>query len=348
MEQQCEGLTDMDKGRFMRGRLLARLGATGSDIFGETMLSPSTLAHLQFISYDLRYNRTSNLARDTVNTKAWETIQLLVERALELEYLPEEEIEREQTRDRLFSLLRPQVYQMVRAMVRDPHLADDIAQDALLKLWNRLTLYNPKRAPFRVWASRVVINLTYNAIRSYNRTAQNEILESDWANPDSAEEPLSFFETASHTEPDPSDQVSDRERLDLILTCAREVLSPDEHLVWLEQTINGSSYQEIAELLERNEAWARQTMLRARQKLAAAIILHPRILSDEEIRNAITRCQQSDEPLSEAELDVLQDALRFQGARKPPGWRQINLFRQACHKLLPFLLSGLVLMLWCS
>jgi RNA polymerase sigma factor (sigma-70 family) len=282
-----------------------------------------------------------------LDTKEWETIQSLVERALELEYLPEEEIEREQTRDRLFRLLRPQLYQMVRALVRDPHLADDITQDALLRLWHRLTLYNPKRAPFRVWASRVVINLTYNAIRGYNRTAQHEIRDSDWADSDSAEESFSFFETATDAEPDPSEQVGDRERLDLILACAREVLSPDEHLVWLEQVMNGSSYQEIAELLDRNEAWARQTMLRARQKLAAAIILHPRILSDEEIRNAITRCQQSDEPLSATELEVLQDALRLQGARKPPGWRQINLFRQACHKLLPFLLSCLVLVLWC-
>ncbi|GIV05575.1 MAG: hypothetical protein KatS3mg016_1150 [Fimbriimonadales bacterium] len=347
MTRQHESLMNVASGGFGRRKLLTWLGATQVDLCGETLFSNLRIMPMHNFSCDSRYNRKSKGVRNQLDTKEWETIQSLVERALELEYLPEEEIDREQTRDRLFRLLRPQLYQMVRALVHDPHLADDITQDALLKLWHRLTLYNPKRAPFRVWVSRVVINLTYNAIRGYNRTAQHEIRESDWSNPDSAEEPFSFFETATDTEPDPSDQVSDRERLEWILTCAREVLSPDEYLVWLEQVTNGSSYQEIAEILERNEAWARQTMLRARQKLAAAIILHPKILSDEEIRDAITRCQQSDEPLSAAELEVVQDALRFQGARKPPGWRQINLFRRACHKLLPYLLGCLVLVLWC-
>lgn len=349
MVRQREGLMSMGTGGFVRGRLSAWLSAAQGGLFVGTPFPsfPNTQAHAVDTSNDSRYNRKSKFVRSKVNTREWETIQSLVERVLELECLPEEEMEREQIRDRLFSLLRPQLYPMVRALVRDPHMADDITQDALLRLWHRLTLYDPKQAPFRAWASRVVINLTYNAVRGYNRTTHHEIRESDWARQDSVEEPLSFLETAPDTEPDPSERAGDKERLELILACARETLSPDEHLVWLEQVMNGSSYQEIADLLGRNEAWARQTMLRARQKLAAAIVLHPKILSDEEIQSAITRCQHSDEPLSETELDVLQDALQFQGERKPPGWRQINLFRQACHKLLPYLLGCLVLALWC-
>lgn len=346
MTRQCEELVNVGAGGFVQGQLPTGLGVAQIGFCGETLFADFSRTQARSISSDSRYNSASKIAIGKMNPREWETIQSLVERALELESLPEEELAWKPIRDRLFRLLRPQLYQMVRALVRDPHAAEDITQDALLKIWHRLTLYNPKLAPFRVWVSRVVINLTYNAIRGYNRTAQHEIRESDLANPDCVEEPLSFFDTATNTDPDPSEQVSDRERLELILTCAREVLSADEYLVWWEQMMNGSSYQEIAGLLERNEAWARQTMLRARQKLAAAIILHPKILSDAEIQQAITRCQQSDEPLSAVELEVLQDALRLQGARKPPGWRQINLFRQACHKLLPYVLSGLALALW--
>lgn len=343
-----EGLIYRDTEGYVQGHQDVGIGMAQSSFFGETLFSNFLRAQEWAIPHNLRYNnKKPNHVRAELSTREWDALQSLVEKALDLECLTGERIEDERIRDRLFSLLRPQIYQMVRALVRDPHIADDITQDALLRLWHRLTLYNPKIAPFRVWVSRVVINLTYNAIRSHNRTAHYEIRESDWADPaSSTEEPFSFFETTASTDPDPSEHVSDRERLDLILACAREVLSPDEYLVWLEQVTNNSSYQEIAMLLDRNEAWARQTMLRARQKVAAAIVLHPRILSDAEIRSAITRCQQSGEVLSAAELEVLQDALRTQGERKPPGWRRINLFRQACYKLLPYLLGGISLALW--
>lgn len=249
MTRQCEELVNVGAGGFVQGQLPTGLGVAQIGFCGETLFADFSRTQACSISSDSRYNSASKTAIGKRNPREWETIQSLVERALELESLPEEELAWEPIRDRLFRLLRPQLYQMVRALVRDPHAAEDITQGALLKIWHRLTLYNPKLAPFRVWVSRVVINLTYNAIRGYNRTAQHEIRESDLANPDCVEEPLSFFDTATNTDPDPSEQVSDRERLELILTCAREVLSADEYLVWWEQMMNGSSYQEIAGLL---------------------------------------------------------------------------------------------------
>ncbi len=293
-----------------------------------------------------RYNEKSNPAERKVGVNDWEIIQSLVERALELERLHGEEMERERVRDRLFDSLRPQLHRVIRAMVSSADLADDITQEALLHLWGRLTVYNPKLAPFKAWVSRVVINFTYNATRSYNTMVRHETSESDWMSPDLAEDSFSFFERAADPAPDPSEQAADRERLELIIECARKTLNSDEYLVWLQQVVNGASYQEIAILMERNESWARQKMLRARQKLAAAIVLHSNILSDEEIQNAIIRCQHSEEPLSEAELAILRDALQPNGERKPPGWRQLNLFRNACYKLLPYLVSCFFLACW--
>lgn len=292
-----------------------------------------------------RYNYETNSAERKVDANEWKSIQSLVERVLELEWAQGEETERERVRDRLFDALRLPVHRMIRSMVADSHLADDITQDALLHLWGKLRSYNPKLASFKAWASRVVINFTYNAVRDHKRATRQEVRESDGMMPDFAEEPLSVFEQAADPAPDPSNQAGDRERLELILECARETLSTDEYLVWLEQVMNGSSYQEIAVLMGRNESWARQTMLRARQRLAAAIVLHSKILTDEEIQGAIMRCQHSEEPLSKAEMDALRDALHPGGERKPPGWRQINLFRQACYKLLPHLLGCLILVL---
>ncbi|MCS7208841.1 MAG: sigma-70 family RNA polymerase sigma factor [Fimbriimonadales bacterium] len=278
-----------------------------------------------------------------MSANEWDTIQSLVEKVLESDCSSGEEIEREQVRNRLFDLLRTPVLRMVRALVSEAHLVDDLAQEALIHLWQKIAHYNPKLAPFKSWASRVVINCTYSALLRHNRITRLEVHESDWTTTEFAEETVSILERAADSAPDPAEHLSERERLELVLACARETLSPDEYLVWLEQVVNGSSYQQIALLTDRNENWARQTVLRARQKLAAAIILHPKIVSREEIQDAIDRCQRSDEPLTEAELSVLQEALPQSGARKPPGWRQINRFRQACHKLLPHLLGVLLL-----
>lgn len=289
-----------------------------------------------------RYNKHDKFTEKIVGTGDWEKIQSLVEKALELEFSCGEEIEQEQIRDRLAHLLRPVLARMIRSLAPDPHLVEDLTQDALIHLFQKLLSYNSKLAPFRSWASRVVINFTYNALQRHQRLARHEMRESDWLQTESLEEPASVFEWAADPTPDPSEQAGDRERLELILACARQALTPDEYLVWLEQVINGTSYQEIALLLDRNENWARQTLVRARQKLAAAIILHPDIVSDEEIRGAIQRCQGSDTPLSEAEIRLLQEVLPLNGERRTPGWRQINLFRQACQKLLPFLLGCLL------
>jgi len=292
-----------------------------------------------------RYNRLpeKRSAGKTVSVSAWDEIQRLVERVLEAECAGEARGESETERDRLIDLLRPQVHSMMRALTRDQNLVDDLVQETLLHLWCRLPQYNPKIAPFKHWAGRVVINYAYNMLERHTRITRHEVRESEWLEPDADGEATTLSEWTASPDADPTDQISERERLEMILACARDALSDEEYLVWLEQVVNDSSYRQIAELLDRSENWARQTMLRARQKVAAAIILHPNIVGEEEIRAAIARCMQSEEPLTQAELALLQETLQHDGSRKPPGWRQLNLFRQACVKILAHLLGCLLL-----
>jgi RNA polymerase sigma factor (sigma-70 family) len=292
-----------------------------------------------------RYNGSAGEAQAerAVSANAWDEIQLVVERVLEAECAGDGGHELEAIRDRLIDLLRPQIRAMLRALTRDHHLVEDLVQEALLHLWAKIPQYNPKIAPFKHWAGRVVINYAYNMLERHLRITRHEVRESEWLPPDADEETPSPSEWAASSDPDPTEQVSERERLELILACARDALNDEEYLVWLEQIVNGSSYRQIAELLDRTENWARQTMLRARQKVAAAIILHPSILSEDEVRAAIARCMQSAEPLTQAELALLQETLQHDGSRKPPGWRQLNLFRQACVKILAHLLGCLLL-----
>lgn len=280
-----------------------------------------------------------------MSLESWDEIQQLVEKIRESACCDEEQAGLEALYTRLFDLLRPQVRSMMRTLTRDQSLVDDLTQDVLVRLWKALPHYNPKIAPFKHWLGRVVINHAYNQLNRHNRIARHEVRESEWFEPDAEDATPTAFEQAAAPDSNPDEQLGERERLELILACAREALSDDEYLVWLEQVVNGSSYREIAELMDCSENRVRQTMFRARQKVAAAIVLHPRILSAEEIHAAIARCMHSEEPLTEYELTLLQQAVQHDGQRTPPGWRQQTIFRQACMKVLAHLLGCLILSL---
>lgn len=278
----------------------------------------------------------------------WLTIQTLVERVQELETQlrkgaggTQEELDT--ARNRLADELRPRVHRMVwRIMwriVRDSDSAEDITQKAMIQILSSLGNYDRYRAPFRCWAARIVIHTVYHELKDAGRIRSREISESvlmPIGDFEDEETPSVIDETPAPDVP-PMDEVIAKERLKRILDCVQGALSTDEYFVWFEHIINGSAYSEIATLLKRREDWVRQTLHRAREKAAAAIVLDPRILSNEEIDLAIERCQQSENRLSDAELEVLRQSLRT-NPRQPPGWRSINLFRQACLKVLPYVL----------
>ncbi|MCX7993237.1 MAG: RNA polymerase sigma factor [Fimbriimonadales bacterium] len=258
----------------------------------------------------------------------WDELQALAMRVLNAEAT-----QREWLGSRLMEALRPRVYQIVRSVCADAELAQDITQDALLRVWQGLPTYNPSIAPFRNWLSRVVIRCAYNALEQQARLTRRERREADWASPDADDAPRLALEQVLSGEAGLVEQAAERERLSRILALAQATLSPDEYLAWLEQTVNGSSCSEIALLLERNENWTRQTLVRARQKLAAAMVLDPALLSDAEIQEAIRRCQHSANPLTPQELRLLQACLGGK-TRCPPPWRHTLRFRLACVKLL--------------
>jgi RNA polymerase sigma factor (sigma-70 family) len=152
-----------------------------------------------------RYNRLpeKRSAGKTVSVSAWDEIQRLVERVLEAECAGEARGESETERDRLIDLLRPQVHSMMRALTRDQNLVDDLVQETLLHLWCRLPQYNPKIAPFKHWAGRVVINYAYNMLERHTRITCHELRESEWLDPNADEETPSVFEWAASSDPDP-------------------------------------------------------------------------------------------------------------------------------------------------
>ena len=58
----------------------------------------------------------------------------------------------------------PQVYRLCLGFLADAHDADDLAQDAMLRLLDRLDAWNPHR-PWRQWRNTVVLNLCRDRLR---------------------------------------------------------------------------------------------------------------------------------------------------------------------------------------
>lgn len=270
----------------------------------------------------------------------WQAIQLLVEQVQDCQQWTDsgqdDAAERlEQAQESLYSQLRPLLHRIIRRLVRNSDDAEDILQEVLILVAGKLRNYDRHRAPFRYWVERVAIHEVYDYLRSQYRrfvTIEADLLDSSVEDDDSG----SPIDREPSPDPTPDVVSARRERLRQILACARASLDEEAYTVWYEYLVNGTTHEQIALLMNRRVDWVRQTLHRARLRVAAAIVSHPAILNDEEIRTAIKRCQMSENPeerLTEEELDLLSQLLLTQ-PRQSPGWRQINLFRQACLKIL--------------
>jgi RNA polymerase sigma factor (sigma-70 family) len=268
----------------------------------------------------------------------WDSIQALVERVQDLRAIaPEGDEELERTCNRLASELRPLIHQMVRRCVRDRELQEDITQEVMLLIHLKLSKYNRSRARFRAWVSRIVVRSIYRQLA--REQIRRDIPETDFYDLRNNEEGEAFLETVANPEPSPLEKVIVKEGMELIVACARATLSADEFLVWSEYLLNASPHAEIAALLGYQEDRVRQMLHRARERVAAAVILDERIFSVEDIEDAIEYCQKSVNPLNELERRLLRQAIAT-NPRRAPGWRQRNTFRQACLKVWPFLTRG--------
>jgi len=138
-------------------------------------------------------------------------------------------------------------FAVARAVVGDADLAEDVCQDALFRIWQRLgDCRDPER--FGAWMARAVHRHALNALRGRRPTLPLETGAIEAAGP----------------EPDrQAEQVDLRGRLDRAL---RE-LSGEQRQTVLLFDLEGWSHAEIAETLGTTEAMSRQHLMLARRRL---------------------------------------------------------------------------------
>jgi len=148
---------------------------------------------------------------------------------------------------------RPLVFRIARGILGDPDLAEDVAQDALVRLSAAL-LGLPNDAQLKPWLYRVTVNLCRDQLR--RRIRQSKAISMD----------ASLNDHHLATE-DRSDYAVDVERARVAVTQAMGRLPADQREVLILRYVTGLSYAEIARTLATAQGTIASRVFRALKRL---------------------------------------------------------------------------------
>ena len=152
--------------------------------------------------------------------------------------------------DLLVERLQPRLLFVLRRRMRNFADAEDVAQKTLLRVYEKIQLYNPQQK-FSPWLFTIAVRLATD----HHRKAQLPTVAGE--------------STAALVDParDPAQQAMGREAAEDIWALAERVLKPDQWTaLWL-QYGEDQSVKEIAHTLDRTSVSVRVLLFRARQKL---------------------------------------------------------------------------------
>ena len=153
------------------------------------------------------------------------------------------------------------VFGLARRMLGNEHDAEDVAQEAFLRVWRHAPRWEPGRARFETWLYRVTLNLCYDRLRRRKETTVDEM-------PDLADETPSVID--AHAGRDVAREVEaalaklpERQRAALVL-CHYQELSNAEAARLLEVTVEA-----LESLLARGRRALRTLLADQAQNLLA-------------------------------------------------------------------------------
>ncbi|WP_313918620.1 sigma-70 family RNA polymerase sigma factor [Tahibacter sp.] len=155
------------------------------------------------------------------------------------------------------------LYAVAARITRDPGLAEDAVQEALLNAWRHLGDFDG-RANFRTWLHRITVNAALEQLRK--RSGREQFL-ADAGNADGAEDFL-----AAH-----ADELPGPEQLAGGGEIGRQVQQQLERMTHLERSAfvlrhhEGQSLEEICGVLAINVSACKQAIFRAVRKLRGAL-----------------------------------------------------------------------------
>ena len=144
-------------------------------------------------------------------------------------------------------------YRVARQMVPDADDAQDVAQEAFLRVFKSLDRYDPKHE-FSTWLYRIVSNLAIDHLRKRRPLATGAAEDGDDAHP----------ETPDDSAPDPSAGVEREETVARVRACI-EALPPHFRSVLALRELEGLPCTEIARIVDATHVTVRWRLHRARK-----------------------------------------------------------------------------------
>lgn len=145
------------------------------------------------------------------------------------------------------------VYRVALSVTRDPSLAEDASQDALIKAWQALPTFRGD-APLRNWVLRIAHNTAVSLLRRRR---------------DEVRAPADLPERIAH-EVSVETQVQQRLAIDRFEQALEQLDSTSRSIVVLRE-VEGLTYDEISDVLELPLPTVKTRLLRARRHLARAL-----------------------------------------------------------------------------
>jgi RNA polymerase sigma-70 factor (ECF subfamily) len=152
----------------------------------------------------------------------------------------------------------PLVYRLCAGFLADAHEAEDLAQDAMLKLIDELPRWDDRRA-FPAWRNTVVLNLCRDRLRRVGARRR-------------AEDALALH-VRERPLPSPEDLAHASEVRALLME-ALAALTPREREAFVAHDLHGASTREAALLLGVTEASLRSLLSLARRRLRSLLGPH--------------------------------------------------------------------------
>jgi RNA polymerase sigma-70 factor (ECF subfamily) len=149
------------------------------------------------------------------------------------------------------------VIRLARSLVGDEHQAEDVAQQAWLRIHQNLGQFDPAKGSFSAWALRITRNLSLNALRAGGRSPIRILT--------SVPEPA--------CDADPSHQAVLREQFAL-LDDALAKLPAEQRSAWSLSELEGLSQAEIAMIEGIPEGTVKSRVSRAKQSLRNLLTIH--------------------------------------------------------------------------
>ncbi|WBQ14030.1 RNA polymerase sigma factor [Hyphomonadaceae bacterium BL14] len=149
----------------------------------------------------------------------------------------------------------PMVYGLALRLLRDPGEAEDVAQEVFVKVWRKISSYDPERAKLETWIGRITINTCYDRLRKRRESPLADDDAPDLPDPaPDAEQAMGAHQAASRVR-------------------AAVAALPERQRIALElRHFQDMSQAEAAHILDVSEEALESLLARARRSLKTALL----------------------------------------------------------------------------